>query len=324
MSNNSFALALTEFEQKAMDDIRLGAAAREALRFTQELDSDSFQQFILQLAHIAGTVYEWKTPARKAQEDDKSYNVRIEADFMQLTGFTLANLITNSKGWIGVWAGMVLDRGLMLIPEFNADTDAKDLAVLLDNWFEHCDLKRHLTPDAYSRLRGYLLEVHPHLKLFSKNIDKIVKPMLLDDDAGFGVAAKIRMAVDAVREAHKLNRGSSAIPRELGQVLATSFEKGGKHPDELRAEIGKLGFLPKWEARKQKPVQVGSWLLGSEETGDKRIEYLIIADSPEAITFLESMLGREPFVLRSDLGGDSDRKRREYKLQLGHDQSRES
>ena len=321
MNDNSLTLALTEYEEKTINDIHAAAAAREALRWTQELDPASFQQFILQLAHISGRVFDWQEPVRKAGEDDRSYNLRIEASFMQLTGTTLANLIANSKGWIGVWAGLVLDHGLTLLPEFNADDNTADLALPLDNWFNYCNLRRHLSPDAYSRLRGYLLEVHPYLRMHSNRMDEIVKPLLLDEDAGFGVAKKVRTAIDAVRIARKKNEGR--VPRELSQKLAESFEKGGKNPDELEAEMAEMGYTPRWVEKKHAPVQVGSWLYGSEETKDKRIEYLVVADSPDAIAFMESTFGRAPFVMHSDMGGDSDSRRRKYKDQLDQDQGKQ-
>ncbi len=319
--SNILTLALTKIEQDTIKDIATAASAREALRWTQELDSSSFQKFILQLSRTAGQVYDWQTPARKAGEDDRSYNIRLEANFMELSGSTLSNLIGNCKSWVGVWAGIVLDKGLTLIPEFNADDKTSDLARPLDNWFDRCGLKRYLSPDAYSRMRSYLLEVHPHLRLYSDKLDAIVKPLLVDEDAGFGIAYKIRIAVDAVRRDHENHGGKKVgISHDLGVALAESFEQGGKYPGKLAEKVFELGCAPEWAKKHHTPVQVGSWLLGSDETGDKRIEYLIVANSPDAITFLESTFGRAPFVLRSDMGGDSDSRRRKYKGELDQDQ----
>lgn len=313
---NILTQALTKIKQDATNDVEAASSAREAFRWTQELDSDSFHKFIVQLSGAAGQIYDWPTPARKAGEDDRSYNVRVEASFMELSGNTLSNLLANCKSWIAIWAGIVLDKGLVLIPEWIESMSYLNVKTPLDHWFQRCDLFRYMSPSTYSRIRSYLLDVHPVLRLYSDKLDDIVKPLLVDEDKGWGMSDKIRQAVDAVHNENKKHRG---VSKELAMTLVSSFEEGPKNPEKLRTELLRMGYAPEWSKKYHAPVQVGSWLLGSDETGDKRIEYLVVADNPTAIALLESMFSRDPFVMRQDLGGDSDSRRRSYKDELDQD-----
>ena len=290
-------------------------------RFTQELDPQSFGWLIMSLAHKAGYHYDWHMPQPESGEtrDSPNYVKRVESSFLELTGITLSNVLANAKSWIGVWATMILDHGVTLVPEWTRDDELgasgrrrdRSRVEALDLWFRHTRIADHLDKSALSRLKAFLLEVLPQLRLASPKIDQKVLPMLVNDDTGFGIPKVIRVSVDAIREARKKNEGH--VPRELITTLVTSFENDGRDPAVLEATVAEMGYMPKWVNRKYQTIMVGAYLHGSNEQGDKGIDYLVEARGDESIEFCESTFGRAPYMLRHDLGGDSDERRNTYK-----------
>lgn len=281
-------------------------------KFTQQLDTKSFGEFIVSLAHKAGCYFNWHIPQPREDEtsNSTSYIKRVEANFLELTGITLSNLMANSKSWIGVWAAMILDHGVTLIPEWTHD-GTTNRAEQLENWFKQTNIADHVHKSTLSRIKKFLVEVLPQLRMENPNIDYQVIPMLVNDDTGFGVSATIRNAIDALKVAHVKNNGR--LPHNVVVRIVKSIESGGKNPAELKQDLLAMGYVPAWVEKKYRPIDVGSYILGSNETGDKGIDYLVQARGDDAIEFCESTFNRAPFHAHFDLGGDADERRRQYK-----------
>ena len=286
----------------------LTIAPERVFRFCHENDPRSFAWFITALARKNGELFDdWAPPMRDSKDSDDSYQKKVEASFMELTGKTLANVISSGRSYAGLWAAAIISRGLTLVPEFLADDQAHDLSLPLRHWFQECQLDAVLGPDVISRITSFLLEVVPQIRRYAQVDDNIVA-LLVDEQEGFVFPRKARYALEAIKIA---KRKLGTVPSDLARVIAKAITDEKVTFREMGEQVEALGFAPKLADSVKFSIPAAAFLI-NRDNDQPGVDYLIRATGDAEINFMEKYLDRGPFVLRQDLGSEADAARKEY------------